>query len=64
MAISEDTAALVAAQLTRAWAANDRLVHEDQPIEDQLIEKYQQFFDAIRSDAGRSVYEKRGPLKL
>jgi len=49
MAISEDTAALVAAQLTAAWAARIGVGKPDpaKPFDSQIIEKYLRFKAAV-----------------
>lgn len=49
MAISDDTAALVAAQLTVAWAARAGVGKADpaHPFEGQVLAVYQRFKDCV-----------------
>ena len=53
MAISEDTAALVAAQLTSAWAARMGQATEDQQgkIGPNLVAAYQTFLAKVTGEA-------------
>jgi|GEM_PF-6703362 len=52
MAISEETAALIAAQLTVAWAtrAGVRPAHTAQPFEAEVAAVYLRYRDAIREE--------------
>ncbi|KFL44641.1 hypothetical protein IL54_4038 [Sphingobium sp. ba1] len=50
MAITSDTAAQVAAQLTQAWAIRSGVKKPDptKPIEDQVITIYKRFLDIVQ----------------
>ncbi|ODU22758.1 MAG: hypothetical protein ABS87_00910 [Sphingomonas sp. SCN 67-18] len=50
MAIAQDTAALVAAQLTAAWASRrgpEQRIDPSRPIEAQILNVYLRFKDAV-----------------
>lgn len=61
MAISDDTAALVAAQLTTAWAIKSgaRPADPNNPFDSQVAAIYARFHDAVREvDIKPSAFDK------
>lgn len=64
MAIGEDTAALVAAQLTCAWATRvgARQPDPSRPYDTEIVAIFEKMYDAVRASDAKKPFDMRNLL--